>query len=148
MRKPRRIASLAACALLLVPCLANAATVSGPSGAVFVSQGQGFLPLTATGEFPPGAQVMVKPGGYAQIAYAGNCIVKVGSGLWTVQPAAPCANGVTEVDLATDRMNQSAQPLVTSNGGVAVVSTLVGVAVAGVIACVALCKNKGKPASP
>ncbi len=148
MRKPRKIASLAACALLWVPCLANAATVSGPSDVVFVSQGQGFLPLTSTGEFAPGAQVMVKPGGYAQIAYAGNCIVKVGSGLWTVQPAAPCANGVTEVDLATDRMNQSAQPLVTSNGGVAVVSTLVGVAVAGVIACVALCKNKGKPASP
>jgi hypothetical protein len=147
MRKPRKIALLAACALLWAPYVANAATISGPSGAVFVSEGEGFRPLASATEFGPGAQVMVNPGGYAQIAYSGNCTVKVGSGLWTVQPAAPCANGVAEVDLAADRMNQSAQPLVTSNGGVAVVSTMIGIAVAGVVACIALC-SKLKPASP
>ena len=39
MRKPRKIALLAACALLSAP-YANAATISGPSGAVFVSEGR------------------------------------------------------------------------------------------------------------
>jgi hypothetical protein len=88
---------------------------------------------------------MVKPGQVATIDY-GNCAVKIGSDrVWVVQPAAPCANGVGEIDLTT-RMNQSASPLVTSNAGVAVVGTLIGLAVAGVIACVSLCKDKS--ASP
>ena len=146
MRQPGRLAVFAACALLWAPALADAAVVSGASGAVLVSSGEGFVPLTGAAELAPGAQVMVKPGGYAQIAYAGNCTVKVGSGLWTVQPSVPCTNGATEIDL-TGRMNQATTPLVTSDGGVAVVGALIGVAVVGVIACIAAC-DKIKPASP
>ena len=148
MRKPRNLSVLASCILLSASSLASAATVSGPPGAVMVSEGNGFKPLTGSAEFGPGAQVMVSPGGHAQIAYAGNCTVKVGSGLWTVQPTVPCQNGVTEVDLATDRMNQSAQPLVTSNPGQAAVSLAIGLAVVGVIACIAACSKIIKPASP
>lgn len=141
MRKPRNLAVFAACALLAAPSLASAATVSGASGAVLVSDGTGFVPLTGPGEFAPGTQVMVKPGQVATIAY-GNCTVKIGSDrVWIVQAAAPCTDGVGEIDLTT-RMNQSASPLVTSNGGVAVVSTLIGLAVVGVIACISVCKDK------
>jgi hypothetical protein len=147
MREPSKIAVLTACTLLWAPTLASAATVSGASGAVFVNAGKGFVPLAGAAEFAPGAQVMVKPGGYAQLAYAGNCTVKVGSGLWTVQPGVPCANGTTEIDL-TGRMNQATAPMVTSNEGTAVVTALIGVAVAGVIACIAMCDKIIKPASP
>ena len=140
MRKPRKIAVLAACAALSAPSLAIAATISGESGAVLVNDGRGFVPVAGPAEFAPGAQVMVKPGQVALIDY-GNCTVKIGSDrVWIVQPAAPCTGGISEIDLTT-RMNQSG-PLVTSNEGVAVVATLIGLAVAGVIACIALCKDE------
>src|SRR5262245_63470630 len=70
-----------------------------------VSKGDGFVPLAAAAEMMPGSKVMVGPGGVAMIVYAGGCIVRVGSGLWVVQDAAPCDKGTTELDF-TGRMNE------------------------------------------
>jgi hypothetical protein len=82
-----------------------AATVSGPSGAVLVNEGSGFVPLSGSGDVAPGARVMVNPGQVATITYADGCSVKVGSGrVWVIQPGNPCPNGSREIDL-TGRMN-------------------------------------------
>ena len=105
MRKSK-IAVFASCALLCLPHIATAATVSGPSGTVLINEGNGFQPLTGAADLSAGGRVMVRPGGAATIAYTNNCVVKVGSGVWTVQPTAPCANGQGEIDL-TERMNHS-----------------------------------------
>ena len=87
-----------------------AATISGPSGAVLINEGNGFVPLAAATDLAPGARVMVNPGQVATITYSDSCSVKVGSGrVWTVQPAAPCANGTREVDF-TNRMNDGMGP--------------------------------------
>ena len=84
-----------------------AATVSGPSGSVFVNRGSGFVPLAGDTELAPGGRVMVQPGAVAVITYGTACTVKVDSGrVWTIQGAAPCANGVGDIDF-TGRMNQS-----------------------------------------
>ena len=110
-----------------------AATVSGPSGSVHINQGNGFVPITKDAQLAPGGQVMVKPGAVATISYGNNCSVKVDSGrVWTVQEAAPCANGVAEIDLTT-RMNNSGMGYADHNpllilgiaGGVALVTCLV-----------------------
>ena len=103
------------------------------------------MTLGADVELAPGQQVMVQPGGSAAIAYAGNCIVRVGSGVWHVQPVAPCANGATEIDF-TGRMNQETPPTEPTDVTPFVVG---GVVVAGgVVAAVVLTQNKDKAASP
>lgn len=117
-----------------------AATVSGPSGAVLVNQGSGFVPLTKDAEVAPGGQVMVKSGSVAMITYGSNCSIKVGSGrVWTIQEASPCTNGAGEIDL-TNRMNQDG-----GGGGGAGTALLVGgVAIGGglLIGClVSWCKS-------
>jgi hypothetical protein len=38
------------------------------------------------------------------ITYPNDCAVRVGAGVWQVQPTAPCANGTREIDF-TGRMN-------------------------------------------
>src|SRR5262245_31529025 len=101
----------------------------------------------------PGSKVMVGPGGFALIVYARGCVVRVGSGLWVVQDAAPCDKGTTELDF-TGRMNEgllnrepppppprpALDPLIV--GGV-----IVGGAV---VACLVWCRGHDhhKPASP
>ena len=138
-----RAAGSALCAFLLGTAAADAATVSKRGGAVFISSG--FVTLGADVELAPGQQVMVQPGGSAAIAYAGNCIVRVGSGVWHVQPVAPCANGATEIDF-TGRMNQETPPTEPTDVTPFVVG---GVVVAGgVVAAVVLTQNKDKAASP
>src|SRR5688572_18106450 len=98
MSKQRKLAVVASCAMVCLPHLANAATVSGTSGVIFVSAGGGFKPLSGPTELAPGAQVMVRPGGAATIAYSNNCVVKVGPGrVWTVQARPPCEKGSGEV---------------------------------------------------
>ena len=146
MRKPKRIAALASCALLCMPYVANAATVSGPSGAVHVNAGKGFVALTGPAEVGPGAQVMVKPGQVATIAYGNDCSVKVGGErVWTVQAVPPCAKGGGEVDL-TGRMNQ-AGPGEGIGGG----ALLIGGAIIGgglLIGCLASWCRNDKSSSP
>src|SRR5262245_2929761 len=83
----------------------SAATVSNEGGAVLVSMGEGFEPITSSKELPPGGRVMVKLGGLATIAYSANCSVRVGSGLWLVQEKAPCREGTALLDF-TGRMNE------------------------------------------
>lgn len=146
MSRIGKSAVVALCALLLSPLLANAATVTKRSGAVLVNKGQGFVEVLSEAEIAPGQQVMVRPGGSASIAYAGNCVVRVGSGLWWVQAASPCTNGATEIDF-TGRMNQATQPTdADATTGTFVVSgALIGGAItAGVV----ISKNGDKPASP
>jgi hypothetical protein len=140
-----RTAAAALCAFLLGHTAADAATVSKRSGGVLINKGSGFVMLGADAELTPGQQVMVQPGGSAAIAYAGNCIVRVGSGVWFVQAVPPCANGATEIDF-TGRMNQEAPPTEPADVTPFVVG---GVVVAGgVAAAVVLTQNKDKAASP
>lgn len=101
--------SVTLAALIVTSLAANAATVSKQNGAVFVNSGTGFVELKSPAEVAAGQQVLVQPGGRATIAYAGNCTVRVGSGVWLVQPNAPCSNGATEIDF-TNRMNQATPP--------------------------------------
>ena len=130
--------------------VAEAATVSNRAGAVLVSRGdKGFQPIVADAEVPPGGRVMVQPGGLATITYADGCTVRVGSGYWVVQEAAPCANGAREIDF-TARMNQrgSPPPQYTQDDPL-----MTGLIVGGIVAigtCVFWwCRSDGsKPASP
>ena len=132
------------CAILLGPLSADAATVSKQSGAVLINTGSGFSPILSDAELAPGHQIMVQPGGLASITYANNCVVRVGSGIWLVQAAPPCANGATEIDFTT-RMNQATDP--TPPPAVPPLLLFGGVA-AGTAALIILLNQKGKSASP
>ncbi len=151
MHKPRKIAVMAACAALTASYAVNAADVANQAGTVLVSTGEGFVPIAADAEVAPVAQVMVQPGGLAKITYSNNCVVRVGSGLWLVQKAAPCANGTSEIDF-TGRMNQAAPPegeAPAGGGGINTTLLVVGgVVVAGGIAAVVIANNNSKPSSP
>jgi hypothetical protein len=103
------VAGLLSTAMAANPCIA--ATVSNEGGAVLVSMGEGFEPISSSKELPPGGRVMVKPDGLATIAYSANCSVRVGSGLWTVQEKAPCREGNAVLDF-TGRMNDGLNPKV------------------------------------
>jgi hypothetical protein len=109
MHAKGHVAVAAIFAILIAPIAGNAATVSERTGAILINQGKGFSPMGSESELPPGTHIMVQPGGSAVIAYAGNCTVRVGSGVWLVQAAPPCASGVTEIDF-TGRMNQQGPP--------------------------------------
>mgnify|MGYP001199976966 CR=1 FL=1 len=132
------------CAVLLGCTSVNAATVSKQSGAVLINTGSGFSPILSEAELAPGHQIMVPPGGLASITYANNCVVRVGSGIWLVQAAPPCANGATEIDFTT-RMNQATDP--TPPPGIPPL-LVVGGAVGAVAIIVTLILNKDKSASP
>src|SRR5262245_17414531 len=97
-----KVAVLGLCAGIFFPA---AATVSSQGGTVLISKGEGFAPITGDAQVGPGGQVMVRPGSVATIAYGSSCIVRVGSGVWLVQEAAPCSPGTTFIDF-TGRMNQ------------------------------------------
>jgi hypothetical protein len=123
---------------------AEAATVSGQGGTVLVSSGDAFVPLSGSTELAAGGRVMVRPGGTAIINY-GNCTVRVGSGFWLVQEAAPCAPGTTEIDFSTKMSGGALDPpppppprhdLLVIGGGI-------------VATCVFIwCRHNDKPASP
>lgn len=104
-----KVAAAAFCAVLCFSSAASAARVSNQGGAVLVNSGNGFVPISVDTELAPGGRVLVQPGGLASIVYAGNCTVRVGSGFWLVQQAAPCPDGATELDF-TGRMNQQGPP--------------------------------------
>lgn len=141
MPSKSKIAVAAVCALLAGPLSAHAATVSKQSGAVLVNKGGGFLSLASEAELAPGHQIMVPPGGLATITYASNCSVRVGSGVWWVQAAPPCANGTTVLDF-TGRMNQQ------TDSGVAPPLVVGGVIVAAGVGMVILMSDGHKSASP
>ena len=102
-----RVAALAGAGLLISGLTVSAATVSGEDGSVLVNNGAGFVRVLSSTEVTPASQIMVSPGGSALIAYAGNCTVRVPSGVWHVQQASPCAEGATLIDFTT-RMNDGA----------------------------------------
>jgi len=106
MLKPRQLASLTLGAVLYVSHVADAATVTKVSGAVLVSKGDGFAPITNATEIAAGSRLLVQSGGLAVITYPSGCVVRVGPGMWQVQPVAPCANGA-QLDF-TGRMNDGA----------------------------------------
>jgi hypothetical protein len=150
------------CLLIAGAMAAKAATVSSQGGTVLVSSGEGFRALTGPAQLAAGNQVMVRPGGVATIAYGSDCLVRVGSGVWLVQAAAPCAPGTREIDF-TGRMNQQPpadpppvdqEPPPEGGGlpGIDPVTGLVigGVVVGGVVLGVVLSQdsNNNRPASP
>jgi hypothetical protein len=147
MLKTSKIVVAVFCAVLLWPLTVDAATVSNEGGSVLVSKGKGFSPIASHAEVAPGSQVLVRPGGLAVITYADNCAVRVGSGVWLVQDAPPCADGATLIDF-TGRMNQQAEPPPLPGIDPAVV--VGGVIVAGAIGlAVVLSQNQNdRPASP
>jgi hypothetical protein len=155
MTKPCKGALLAACVVLSQPYIASAATVANQGGTVLVSKGEGFTPIAFDTDLPPGGQVMVKPGGLAKITYSNECAVRVGPGVWQVQPAAPCAKGTTEIDF-TGRMNDGmvtgpTEPVETPGPGMNGTWVLIGAAVVGgglLIACVADWCRSSKSSSP
>jgi hypothetical protein len=67
MTRPCKGAMLAACAVLCLPCIANATTVANQGGTVLVSKGEGFTPIANETDLAPGGPLMVKPGGLAKI---------------------------------------------------------------------------------
>jgi hypothetical protein len=149
-----RIAVLALCASLFGSIVADAAMVSSQAGTVLVSKGDGFVSLATQSEVVPGTRVMVRPGGLALITYAGNCTVRVGSGLWVVQERTPCRDGVAQIDF-TGRMNQEPPPEdlpPEPPPGINPTTVLVlgGLAVGGGIALAVILGQNGKdkPASP
>jgi hypothetical protein len=153
MTKPWKGALLAACAVLCLPYVANAATVANQGGTVLVSKGDGFTPVANDTDLPPGARVMVKPGGLAKITYSNECAVRVGPGVWQVQPSAPCAKGNAEIDF-TGRMNDGVVTVPTEPAPAPAMGgtwLLIGAAVVGgglLIACVADWCRSSKSSSP
>src|SRR5262245_42479308 len=137
-------------AVLYASTTVFAATVSGPSGAVLVNEGNGFQPLKGATEVAPGASVMVRPGVVATITYSSSCAVKVGSErVWTIQSQAPCAPGRAEIDLST-RMNQAGpeEGSGISGGTIALGALALGGGAALVACLVSWCKSEHKHASP
>jgi hypothetical protein len=142
----RHVAVAAIFSVLLGPTSGMAATVSQESGTVLINRGAGFSPIRTDAELAPGTQILVQPGAVALISYAGSCVVRVGSGVWMVQAAPPCATGNSSVDF-TGRMNQATDP--ASPGpllGVPIEMTLLGGALVGV--SIAVFNKKDKGASP
>jgi hypothetical protein len=112
MLKPRKFALLAACAVLSAPSVAHAAVVANVTGTVLISKGSGFDVVAGDTELAPGGRVLVQPGSVAMITYPSGCAVRVGAGIWQVQPMAPCAQGTHELDFS-GRMNDG----ILSGGG-------------------------------
>jgi hypothetical protein len=79
---------------------------------------------------------LVNPGQVAAITYSDTCAVEVGSDrVWTIQEAAPCANGNRGIDF-TGRMNHSGSAVwFTQIDPVIVGSVAVGVGL--IIGCIA-----------
>jgi hypothetical protein len=143
-----RAAGAALCAFLIGTLTADAATVLKQNGSVLINSGSGFVPLASQAELAPGAQVMVQPGGRATITYASNCTVRIGSGVWSVQPVSPCTSGSTEIDF-TGRMNQQTLPTPPPGMDPVVVGTAVAVGVGAVGLAIVLSQgDNDKPASP
>jgi len=161
MLRPRGLALFAACGALLMPYIASAATVARVSGDVLVSNGTGFAPVNGDAELASGGRVLVQPGGVAMITYPGDCAVRVGAGIWSVQSTAPCTAGNHQVDF-TGRMNDGMEvpvspppPPPVESGWLTPGTALLiggGVVAAGLlIGCVAdWCtgKSSSQPASP
>lgn len=89
-----RISCFALVAIASATCsssIAFGATVMPMSGRVEVSTGQGFHQVDAATEFPAGAQVIVRPGSSAKIAYSETCVVPVrAASVAIVQDKPPC----------------------------------------------------------
>jgi hypothetical protein len=139
----RHVAVAAIFSVLLGPASGIAATVAQESGTVLINRGTGFAAIRAGAELAPGTQILVQPGGLALISYADSCVVRVGSGVWMVQAAPPCATGNSFVDF-TGRMNQATDPGPLL--GVPIEIPLLGGALVGV--SIAVFNKKDKGASP
>jgi hypothetical protein len=138
----RRVAVAGVFCIVLSSLSGQAATVSQQAGAVLVNKGTGFSRITSDVELSPGAQVMVQQGGLASITYGEGCAVRVGAGVWVVQPTPPCANRSGVLDF-TGRMNQQAPP--TSTGDLPLIT--VPLVIAGGFVYLGT-KGSDKPASP
>jgi hypothetical protein len=152
MLKLRKLALLAACAVLSAPYVANAAVVASVSGDVLVSKGDGFAPISSATELAPGGRVLVRPGGLAMITYPSDCAVRVGAGVWQVQPTAPCAPGNHEIDF-TNRMNDGMAPSAPPPPPREDYTGLwlgagVGIFTIGIVCITDWCTEHTKPASP
>jgi hypothetical protein len=147
MLKTLKILAMAAALAQFQVSMANAATVSGQNGTVLIGQGDGFAPLNAPAEVAPGTRIMVRPGGMATVTYAGNCVVRLGSGLWMVQSSSPCPAGKTSIDF-TSRMNQQTPPPGTPPVDPLLIAGGLAVGGGALYAVISSSNNNSKPASP
>lgn len=129
------------------PLAAKAAVVSSQSGNVLISTGDGFVPLAGPVELQAGGQVMVQPGGLATITYAGNCTVRVGSGVWLVQPAPPCKEAAV-IDFTTRMNQQTPPPNQQQDFDPAAIAIILGGGVAVATCVFWWCRDHNRPASP
>jgi hypothetical protein len=154
LSKAYRTLVVALLSTAMIGNFASAATVTSEGGTILASTGDGFQPIQASMELPPGARVMVKSDGLATIAYGGNCTVRVGPGLWLVQDKVPCQDGAAVIDF-TGRMSDG-MPGSLKDGPPPPPPPrdysllLGGVFVGGIVACIVWCGNDddNKPASP
>ena len=93
---------LAAIVSLGFSSLSRAATVSTQTGMVLIRTDAGFTRITRMTTVAAGAQIVVSPGGIAQVNFGKDsvCVVLLGDGqVWTVPRSSPCVDGQRVVDL-------------------------------------------------
>jgi hypothetical protein len=123
-------------------------TLGDLRGAVFVDQGDGFLPATRGTVLHNGDRVIAGRGGIGRLAYADGCSTQITSRtLATVSATSPCAGGVgPRVIKAVDDTGAA------GGGGYAGISTtgwiIGGLAVAGLIAVIVVAATDNGSNSP
>ncbi|MDH4981076.1 hypothetical protein [Hyphomicrobium sp. D-2] len=145
---------------------ASAASLYPEAGEVHVNFGNGYRPVGAPTVLLPGSKILVASKATALLVYSPTCRVRLGSGVWDVQPNQPCGAESETLDFAA-RMNQGAPDSETTEvnqdvgvdgtpaaeaGGIGTTTLVVGGLLAGgaVAAAIALSQGGGsdKPASP
>lgn len=93
-----KLSALAAVSAMLLPSLAQAATLRSIQGDVRVNQGEGFKSAKGTVALKVGDTVMASPGSQAQISYADGCLVAIDAGIVaSVTARSPCTIAKAEV---------------------------------------------------
>ena len=100
---------------------AQATTLNGITGGIFVSRGAGYHAVNAPIQLSPGNSVLANPGSSAKVVFDDGCVVSVQPGMvYTVPETSPCLANVPPT--VGDEMNW---PLVAGaalvvGGGVAI----------------------------
>lgn len=119
-----RMGLFAAACLVLAGTAADAATLSGVQGEVLANQGNGFFRATSGQQLQTGDQVMVQPGGSANIVYRSGLTQAIPSGGVFTVPSEEVTGAVPPAAAAAPGLSSTALVI----GGVAAVGG--GVAIA------------------
>lgn len=80
---------------LASPSALEAATLTGIAGAIFVSQGAGYMPVKKPMKVNPGDSILANPGAGAQVVFDDGCVVEVQPGkVFVVGHVSPCQAGI------------------------------------------------------